>query len=47
MAALQGMSAQARDGATRSDLEHIVTIALKAWPAPAAATTLAAADLTD
>lgn len=38
MAALQGMSAQARDGATRTDLEQIATMALGAWPAPVAAT---------
>jgi hypothetical protein len=29
MATLQGMSAQARDGATRTDMEHIATMALK------------------
>jgi TetR/AcrR family transcriptional regulator, copper-responsive repressor len=40
MATLQGMSAQARDGATRTDLEHIATTALKAWPGPAARTTV-------
>jgi hypothetical protein len=33
MATLQGMSAQARDGATRSDLEQIAERALAAWPA--------------
>ena len=31
-ATLQGMSAQARDGATTADLEHIAEAALKAWP---------------
>ena len=31
-AVLQGMSAQARDGATRTDLESIVETALQAWP---------------
>lgn len=35
-AVLQGMSAQARDGATRADLRHIADAALRAWPAPAA-----------
>lgn len=34
-ATLQGMSAQARDGATRADLEQIAVGALRAWPAPA------------
>jgi AcrR family transcriptional regulator len=34
-AVLQGMSAQARDGATRTDLEQIAEAALAAWP-PAA-----------
>ena len=33
MATLQGMSTQARDGASRTDLEHIATMALGAWPA--------------
>ncbi|HWD77714.1 MAG TPA: TetR/AcrR family transcriptional regulator [Kribbella sp.] len=32
-AVLQGMSAQARDGATRSDLKHIAANAMHAWPA--------------
>ena len=32
-AILQGMSAQARDGATQSDLEQIADAALRAWPA--------------
>lgn len=32
-AVLQGMSAQARDGATRTDLRHIAEAALLAWPA--------------
>jgi TetR/AcrR family transcriptional regulator, copper-responsive repressor len=32
-ATLQGMSAQARDGATQSDLEQIADAALRAWPA--------------
>ncbi|WP_225848102.1 TetR/AcrR family transcriptional regulator [Streptomyces sp. HPF1205] len=31
-AVLQGMSAQARDGASRADLEHVAGIALSAWP---------------
>ena len=30
---IQGMSAQARDGASQADLEEVVTAALKAWPA--------------
>jgi AcrR family transcriptional regulator len=34
-ATLQGMAAQARDGATRSDLDAIATVALGAWPSPA------------
>lgn len=34
-AVLQGMSAQARDGATKSDLEQIGETALRAWPRPA------------
>jgi hypothetical protein len=29
---LQGMSAQARDGASREDLEAIASAALRAWP---------------
>lgn len=29
---LQGMSAQARDGATREELEAVVSAALRAWP---------------
>lgn len=36
-ATLQGMSAQARDGATRADLEQIAATALRAWPATHAA----------
>jgi AcrR family transcriptional regulator len=31
-ATLQGMAAQARDGATRADLDAIATAALRAWP---------------
>jgi TetR/AcrR family transcriptional regulator, copper-responsive repressor len=31
-ATLQGMSAQARDGATREELQTIVRAALCAWP---------------
>lgn len=31
---LQGLSAQARDGATRADLEAIVETAMRAWPRP-------------
>lgn len=31
-ATLQGMSAQARDGATREELEAVVRAALRAWP---------------
>ena len=34
-ATLQGMCAQARDGATRSDLAAIAAAALRAWPSPA------------
>ncbi|WP_426513365.1 TetR/AcrR family transcriptional regulator [Dactylosporangium sp. McL0621] len=34
-AVLQGMSAQARDGATTADLHRIADHALLAWPAPA------------
>ncbi len=34
-ATLQGMSAQARDGAPRSDLAHIAETALRAWPSVA------------
>ncbi|HEY0812523.1 MAG TPA: TetR/AcrR family transcriptional regulator [Pseudonocardia sp.] len=34
-AVLQGMSAQARDGATTTDLEQIAEAALKAWPSAA------------
>jgi TetR/AcrR family transcriptional regulator, copper-responsive repressor len=33
-ATLQGMSALARDGATKADLEQIVDTALRAWPGP-------------
>jgi TetR/AcrR family transcriptional regulator, copper-responsive repressor len=32
-ATLQGMSAQARDGATRTDLQRIADTAMRAWPA--------------
>jgi AcrR family transcriptional regulator len=35
-ATLQGMSAQACDGATRAELEAIATAALRAWPSPGA-----------
>lgn len=34
-ATLQGMSAQARDGATQTELEQITDTALRAWPTPA------------
>jgi TetR/AcrR family transcriptional regulator, copper-responsive repressor len=34
-ATLQGMSAQARDGAAQTDLEQIADTALRAWPAAA------------
>lgn len=34
-AVLQGMSAQARDGASQTDLEGIAATALRAWPAKA------------
>ncbi|MEV5747068.1 TetR/AcrR family transcriptional regulator [Actinoallomurus sp. NPDC052308] len=34
-AVLQGMSAQARDGATTSDLEQVAEAALRAWPSAA------------
>lgn len=34
-ATLQGMSAQARDGASRADLDAIATLALRAWPSNA------------
>jgi TetR/AcrR family transcriptional regulator, copper-responsive repressor len=34
-AVIQGMSAQARDGATRADLEQIAEVALRAWPSAA------------
>ena len=30
---IEGMAAQARDGATREELRRLVTIAMKAWPA--------------
>lgn len=33
-AIIQGMSTQARDGATREDLERIAALAMLAWPAP-------------
>ena len=33
-AILQGMSAQARDGASRRDLQQIADTALRAWPPP-------------
>ncbi|MFD0537247.1 hypothetical protein ACFQY7_29380 [Actinomadura luteofluorescens] len=31
---VQGLSLQARDGATRPDLESIITHAMTAWPTP-------------
>ncbi|WP_432925842.1 TetR/AcrR family transcriptional regulator [Microbispora sp. CA-135349] len=31
-AAIQGMSTQARDGASREDLEAVATLAVRAWP---------------
>jgi hypothetical protein len=31
-AVIQGMSAKARDGATRDDLDDIAAVALRAWP---------------
>ncbi|XVQ84656.1 TetR family transcriptional regulator C-terminal domain-containing protein [Microbispora siamensis] len=31
-AVIQGMSTQARDGATRADLDAVATLALRAWP---------------
>ncbi|TWG21307.1 TetR/AcrR family transcriptional regulator [Actinoplanes teichomyceticus] len=34
-ATLQGMSQQARDGATRAQLESVAQVAMRAWPAPA------------
>ncbi len=34
MAILQGMSIQARDGASRAALEGIAAHAMQAWPAP-------------
>ncbi|MDL4814112.1 TetR/AcrR family transcriptional regulator [Actinomadura opuntiae] len=40
-AVLQGMSAQARDGATKADLERIAQAALHAWPRTADAQTTA------
>lgn len=42
-AVLQGMSAQARDGATRTDLGQIAASALHAWPSPARREAAAAA----
>ncbi|MER7003816.1 TetR/AcrR family transcriptional regulator [Dactylosporangium sp. NPDC000555] len=36
-AVVQGMSGQARDGATREELERIAETALKVWPVPVAA----------
>ena len=36
-AVLQGMSAQARDGAAQTALEHIAVAALRAWPSAAGA----------
>ncbi|UDM02011.1 TetR/AcrR family transcriptional regulator [Streptomyces longhuiensis] len=38
-AVLQGMSQQARDGASRSDLESLAGLAMQAWPAAAKADT--------
>jgi AcrR family transcriptional regulator len=35
-ATLQGMSQQARDGATTADLTAVATTAMRAWPAPGA-----------
>jgi len=32
MSTLQGMSQQARDGATRAQLEAIARLAMRAWP---------------
>lgn len=43
-AVLQGMSAQARDGATTTDLRRIAETALRAWPRPAARKTGPAAE---
>lgn len=40
-ATLQGMSAQARDGATRTHLQRVAATALDAWPAPASSPTTA------
>jgi TetR/AcrR family transcriptional regulator, copper-responsive repressor len=34
-AVFQGMSVQARDGASRAELEHVATMALSTWPAEA------------
>lgn len=34
-ATVQGMSQQARDGASREDLEAVAELALRAWPGPA------------
>ncbi|WP_327353512.1 TetR/AcrR family transcriptional regulator [Streptomyces sp. NBC_01304] len=36
-AVLQGMSQQARDGATRQELERVANFAMQAWPAPVSA----------
>ncbi|MDG4857507.1 TetR/AcrR family transcriptional regulator [Streptomyces sp. T-3] len=36
-AVLQGMSQQARDGATRQELEQVANFAMRAWPAPVSA----------
>lgn len=33
-AVVKGMSAQARDGAAKSDLEQIAEAAMRAWPQP-------------
>ncbi len=44
-AVLQGMSAQARDGATRTELEQIAEVALRAWPAKASRTVIKKAGL--
>ncbi|MGI5227985.1 TetR/AcrR family transcriptional regulator [Actinoallomurus sp. CA-142502] len=43
-AVLQGMSAQARDGATTTDLRHIAEAALHAWPRTASQQTVPSAD---
>jgi AcrR family transcriptional regulator len=43
-ATLQGMSGQARDRATRADLDQIAAIALRAWPGPRTASAETPAD---